>query len=140
MTVTCTASSVSAASSAANSSARIPLLIALRFSGRLSVTRRTPGAASSTTMNSSVTARASAGRAGSGELGQELDRVVLVGVDRETRDAALRPRDEPFRDPLARTDQCAFVDVLVGDGGDRLIAAAGEEQLLDALGRFGVAA
>src|SRR4029077_14293626 len=75
----------------------------------------------------------------SGQVRHQLDGLVLVGGHRETRRAAVGPRPEALADAVPWPHQRALVDEVVGHRGHRLRLAAGQVELLDALGRFPVA-
>src|SRR5690349_20036876 len=74
-----------------------------------------------------------------GQVRYQFDGLVLLGGHRETRRAAVGPCPEAFADAVPRPHQCALVDEVVGHRGHRLRLAAGQIELLDALGRFPVA-
>src|SRR6185312_14316441 len=108
-------SSSSCSCSASNNSTRRCELIALRFSGRLSVMRRTPSAGSSTRMHSNVRCCVTGSRLPrTGELGQQLERTRLVGSHDQRRGPGRLPRCVPLANPLLRAEQSAVVEELVG--------------------------
>src|SRR5262245_13138110 len=68
-----------------------------------------------------------------GEARHQLYRLCLLGRDRQPGDSGIGPRSVPLADPPDRPNQRHLVAELVGDGGDGLVFALGQEQLLDLL-------
>src|SRR2546422_10388702 len=75
-----------------------------------------------------------------GKARHQLHRLGLFGGDRQPGDAALGPGAIALADARDRPHQRHLVAELVGDGGDGLVLALGEEQFLDALRRVAEAA
>src|SRR5262245_16051451 len=98
-----------------------------------------PAAAPPVTTGARLPAR-SARRPRPGQVGHQLDRLVLLRGDRHAGDAAVRPRAVALADPRRRADQRAFVDEVVGHRGHRLVLAVREVEFLDARGGVSVAA
>ena len=77
----------------------------------------------------------SAVRGVSGEACHQFHRLGLLGDECQPGDTAVGPRAVALADARDRAHQRHLVAELVGDGGDGLVLALGEIQLLDALGR-----
>src|SRR5688572_29339173 len=148
MMVTRTSGSWSCSWSWRNSALRNGVLMALRFSGRLSVIRRTCSDGVST-RSSGWSGAGSMGAPGSvgpgsagigggdvaraGEVGDELDRLVLLGAQDHPRLAGPREACVPQPpDARGRAEEGRLLEVLVGHGGHGVLLPAGQPQLLDA--------